>query len=701
MNTPNVLQNEQLTIGQALQRAYAHWQAGQAMQAEQLCLRILQADGQQADALNLMAVMAHAYRKLDMAVDFARRACQAQNTPAHYLSNLAEMARQRGLLAEAEAAGRRAVNTDPAMAGAWNNLGIILQESGKFDESLACLEKVVALMPDNPEAHNNLGNTFKRLGRQEQAEASYRRALELNPGYAEAHSNMAFLLSELGRFDDAAAAGRAAIDYNPQLVDAYLNLAEIETSRSRHAQALQWLSALEAFAPRHPGRLTALSEILQKLGRSEDALVAARDAVAVAPDSANAHYILGKRLQELGQTTEAQASFARAAELPGTVAEDALVSIAASHMENGDKELAVESFDKVLKRFPGSVKATTARVDSKKYLAGDPEIAAMEAALAVVPPPGINARMDLHFALGKAYLDTGDSALAFSHLERGNGIRRSTLTYDSAATTAWMRRIGDSFTPEVMQRWGGAGAVSDLPVFIVGMPRSGTTLVEQILASHASVHGAGELTYLRQAADKAGPFPDLLAHVDGATLTAIGEDYLSRIRVLAPNALRVVDKMPANFLHAALIPLILPGARIIHCRRDPVDTCLSCYSKHFAGEQAFSYQLEELGQFHRAYQDLMAQLRLVLPPERFIEVDYESVVDDLEGQARRLIDFVGLPWDDACLSFYETRRVVRTASVAQVRQPIYTTSRGRWRKHADHLGPLLAALGIAAPQDAG
>lgn len=696
MSTNNVPTNDPLTIPQALQRAYAHWNAGQAAQAEHLCLQILHVIPQQADALNLMAVMAHAYGKLDMAIDFLRNACAAPDASASCLSNLAEMCRQKGLLAEAEQAAQRAVQVDPALIAGWSNLGIILQESGKLDASLECLEKVVALQPESPESHNNLANTCKCLGLLDRAQAAYERALELHPGYAEAHSNLSFLFSEQGRFDEALAAGRAAIDINPLLADAYLNLAQVETSRSRNEAALQWINALHSFAPKHPGGLSARAQILDKMGHDEAALAAAREAIAVSPDNANAHHVLGQQLQKAGQHHEALAAFKRAVELPGTVAEDALISIASAHMENGDKDIAITAFEDALQAWPASTKAMAARIDTRKFIAGDPDIACMEAALNKMPPPGIGARMNLHFALGKAYLDTGESAQAFRHLDCGNAIKRATFTYDSKATTAWMQRIAAAFTPELMQRLEGAGAPSELPVFIVGMPRSGTTLLEQILASHPSIHGAGELSALRHAVDQMGAFPDNVGQLDDATLRRMGEDYLAQVQPLAPlQAVRIVDKMPANFLHAGLIPLALSGARIIHCRRDPVDTCLSCYSKHFSGEQLFTYQQDELGQFHRAYQSLMAQLRQVLPPERFIEVDYEAVVDDLEGQARRLIDFVGLPWDDACLAFYETRRVVRTASVAQVRQPIYTSSKGRWRKYESHLGPLLDALGVA------
>lgn len=700
MNKNNYPVAQQLTIPDALNQAYAHWNAGQAYQAEQLSLRVLQVLPQQPDALHLLGLIAHAYGKLDLAIDYLRKACLWPSAPATYCSNLAEMCRQKGLLAEAEQAARRAVDQEPELVAAWNNLGIIQQESGKFEAALECLRHVVALQPDNPEAHNNLANTYKRLEDLEQAQASYQRALALRPDYAEVHSNLALLWNDLGRFDEAIIAAERAIDINPQLADAYFNLAQIEMSRMRYADARRWIDALIAFAPKHAGALSARAKLLMKDDHLQDALACARQAVSIAPDSANGHNMLGQVLQMLGQHDEAAASFDRAATLPGTVAEEALVARALLLMEAGSKDDAIAAFERTLERFPGSVRVMAARADTKTYRSDDADIAAMEAALVRAIKPTISDQMSVHFALGKAYLDTGDSERAFFHLDKGNAIKRATFNYDAGATSAWMRKIAAAFTPELMDKFRDAGTASQRPVFILGMPRSGTTLVEQILASHPGIHGAGELSALRHALDNAGTFPDALMHWSREDFARIGRDYLSRVDGLAPDALRLVDKMPANFLYAGLIPLVLSGARIIHCRRDPVDTCLSCYSKHFAGEQMFAYRLDELGAFHRDYQMLMESLRKVLPPERFLEVDYENVVDDLEGEARRLIAFVDMPWDDACLSFYKTRRVVRTASVSQVRQPIYATSKGRWRRHASQLGPLLAALGIVPPGDA-
>jgi hypothetical protein len=232
-----------------------------------------------------------------------------------------------------------------------------------------------------------------------------------------------------------------------------------------------------------------------------------------------------------------------------------------------------------------------------------------------------------------------------------------------------------------------------MPIFVLGMPRSGTTLVEQILASHPQIHGGGELPVLRQVADGAGHYPESVPGLTGDAITAMGRQYLARIAPLSGRP-RLVDKMPANFLYVGLIRLILPNARIIHCRRHAADTCLSNYTKLFASEQLFSYDLGELGSFYRAYDELMAHWRATLPAARLIEVSYEDVVDDLAGQARRLVEWLDLPWDDACLRFHETQRVIRTASLSQVRQPIYTGSKGRWRRYSAYLAPLLTELGL-------
>jgi tetratricopeptide (TPR) repeat protein len=691
---PTAPQN--LTLDQALARAHAHWDAGQATQAEILCQQVLAQWPGQGDALHLMGLMALSFGNLDLAIDHLRRACQAPRAPAVYVSNLAEMCRQRGLLDEAEGAARRAVAMNPQLVAGWNNLGIILQERGKLDESLACLERVIALQPGDPLARNNIGNTLKRLGRLGEARAQYEAALALEPRYAEALNNLATLLTDLGETDLALATARRAIDANPRLVDAYINAAGIETDRRNHGEALRWVQAALTFAPTHAGALTAQAGVLKGLDRPEEALAAARQAVAAGPQASEALNGLGEALQDLGRTEEALAAFTAAAAGGGFAQEKAMVNRAMALVERGDKAQAVEALRAALAAHPRSASAHMAISDLKRYAPDDPDIAAMEALLG---PGRVESRADrtsLQFALGKAYMDAGDAARAFAHLNAGNQAYRRTFAYDADATHAWLGSIPGHFPPALFERLAGAGAASPTQVFVIGMLRSGTTLVEQILASHGEVHGAGELILLQQIADAAGGFPQLAEGLTPDSAARMGQAYLDGIAPLSAGKARVVDKMPANFVMAGLIPLILPGARIIHIRRDPVDTCLSIYTKLFAKAQPFAYDLTELGQFHRDYQTLMAYWRDVLPADRFIEVDYENLVDDLEAQARRLIAFLGLDWDAACLSFDKTKRLVRTASQNQVREPIYKSSIGRWKPYAKQLSPLLDALGVSA-----
>ena len=687
-------QSSDLSIEEALNRAYTHWNAGQADQAELFCQRVLAVWPGQSDACHLMGLMAHAFGNLDLALQHVRRACQAPRAPAPYFSNLAEMCRQKGLLEEGEQAGRRAVAISPDLIAGWNNLGIILQEQGKYAEALACLERVVGRQPDNPEAHNNLANTCRRLGRLDLAETHYAKALELHPNYAEAHSNLANLLNDLGQSERAAAEARTAIELNPRLADAYLNLGAVEMGRHRHGEALRWLEALLMFAPAHGGGLAARAMALKHLDRLDAALESARRAVAAVPDSADTHNALGQVLCALNRFDEAAACFEHAAARSGPAAERARLNHAVLLMETGRKAEALAACDALIEDHPHLSAAWSNRADLKTFTVGDSDIARMEALLKAEHLRSFDDRMSLHFALGKAYLDVGDDDGAFRHFDQGNRMKRSTLSFDIDATERWMAGFPDLFPASRPTADGGGGSASDLPVFVVGIPRSGTTLIEQILASHPEVHGAGELPTLQRLVDRLGAYPATVAGLSPAESTRLGEEYVARVAPLAQGRRHVIDKMPANFLHAGLIHLILPQARIIHCRRDPVDTCLSCYTKLFSSEQPFAYDQAELGRFHRANPTLMAHWRAVLPEDRFIEVDYEAVVADIDTQARRLVAFLGLPWDECCLRFHETQRAIRTASVNQVRQPLYTTSTGRWKRHARHLEPLLAALAV-------
>ncbi|WP_119310122.1 tetratricopeptide repeat-containing sulfotransferase family protein [Cohaesibacter haloalkalitolerans] len=678
-----------MTVVDALERANAHWNAGQLEQAESLCQRVLAVLPDQPDALHILGLIAHTCGNLDLAIGHLRKACLSPRVPALYLSNLAEMCRQKGALSNAEDAARRAVALDAGLVQAWGNLGIILQEMGQLEESAACLERVVAAQPEAATAHNNLANTYSRLGSLEKARAHYMRALELRPDYAEAQSNLASLLNQLGQFEAAAEAARLAIDLDPRLADAYVNLAGAEMNRMRLGEALRWVEALLSFSPLHGGGLAAKARILWQLDLMDDALATARRAVAASPQSSDTHNVLGQILQAMDFGNEALAAFDKAASLPGLPVA-ALANRAAALMEQGAMDAALAGFDAVIANHPRHVRSWANRVDLKRFAADDPDIDRMETLLTTTSD--FNDQIALHFALGKAHLDAGQSGSAFAHFNEGNRMKRSTFALDIKASGRWMREIADTFSQSALEHLAGQGHPSDMPIFVLGMPRSGTSLIEQILASHPDVRGAGELLTMNRLASNLPGYPEGATGLTGEQLRQMGEVYLARLAPLAKGRRHVIDKMPANFMHAGLIRLVFPQARIIHCRRDAIDTCLSCYTRLFTTEQRFTYDLAELGQFYLDYQSLTDHWRAVLPASHFIEVDYEAVVDDLEGQARQLLAALNLPWDDHCLAFHKTSRIVRTASATQVRQPIYKSSVGRWKSYAKHLQPLLNVL---------
>jgi hypothetical protein len=308
--------------------------------------------------------------------------------------------------------------------------------------------------------------------------------------------------------------------------------------------------------------------------------------------------------------------------------------------------------------------------------------------------------INLHFALGKAFADVDDNERSFHHLTLGNAGKRSQSVYDETNALENLARTRGAYTSEMISRNCCGGTPSEVPVFIVGMPRSGSTLVEQILASHRDVHGAGEIgNFHTVMSDLGGPvaealtLPEAVSRISGDQLSRLGTNYLHSIHAAAPAARRIVNKMLGNFRFVGLMALAMPGARFIHVQRDPIDTCVSCFSTLFSECIPYAYDLEELGRYYRAYAAVMEGWRMLLPPGRMLEVKYEAVVADLEGQARRIVEHCGLDWDPTCLEFHRNSRTVRTASMAQVRRPLYKSSVGRWRAYERFLGPLLGQFG--------
>ncbi|WP_246731783.1 sulfotransferase [Methylocapsa sp. S129] len=336
---------------------------------------------------------------------------------------------------------------------------------------------------------------------------------------------------------------------------------------------------------------------------------------------------------------------------------------------------------------------------AKRFEPGDSRIQAMEELVREDTSLGVDDRVYVHFALGKAFDDIGNRERSFHHLSCGNALKRKQSGYNERDVLGQLERTQVAYTSELMSRNEARGNPSPVPIFVVGMPRSGTTLVEQILASHSDVHGAGEIKDFDMAVRELGGSaawalhsPEVVSQMSGEQFQSLGANYLRRILAAAPSSRRIVNKMTENFRFAGLIALALPNARIIHVRRDPIDTCFSCFSALFEESLPYAYDLAELGRYYRAYEALMSFWRGVLPQRVMIDVRYEDVVADVEGQSRRIIGHCGLDWDARCLDFHLSERSVRTASLVQVRRPLYKSSVGRWRRYEDFLEPLFASL---------
>jgi lipoprotein NlpI len=436
--------------------------------------------------------------------------------------------------------------------------------------------------------------------------------------------------------------------------------------------------------------------VLRGLGRIEDALLRFRQAIAIDPNSAATHIDLAYTLYEFGRSEEAIAHYKRAIALePDNAAAHSGLGIVLVAVGRTDE--ARQAFDAAINLAPNDPNIFFHLGRAIRFSRDDRYLPLMKRLLDDAHTMPSEAQIYLHLAIAKAFADIGDEAQSFHHLLKGKALKRQQTPYDEAGTLNWLTRVQRVFSPALMREKTGQGNSSDVPVFIVGMHRSGTTLVEQILASHPRCFGAGELENMgRLVKDLKGPdrseFPETVPFLSGDRLNELGARYLSGVRRFSATADRITDKMPINFVYVGLIHLMFPNARIVHTVRDPRDTALSCFSTLFAHGLDYSCDLAELGRFYRGYRSLMAHWRNVLPPDAMLEVKYETLVNNFEEQARRIVSHCGLEWDEACTSFYRTERAVLTPSVGQVRRPIYQSSVERWRRYETFLQPFIKEL---------
>jgi Tfp pilus assembly protein PilF len=516
------------------------------------------------------------------------------------------------------------------------------------------------LKPNYAEGHNSLGNGLLDTGHFADAAASYRRALALRPQYAEVHSNLGNALRELGQPSEALESYRHALELQPDLAEAHCNL----------------------------------GHVLLDLGQPDEALASYRRASEVDPRYAAAHAACALALRQQGDAAAAHDSCRRSLEIhPDRPASLAL--LAELQADQGEFAQAEDLLRRAIAREPDLPQAWAGLARYRKLTAQDAAWLASAQRIAAQPLPRRQAA-NLRYAIGKYFDDVGDFAAAFASYREANELMKHSATaYDASAVTERFDFIMRTFDSTWIERVRSAALQSTRPVFIVGMPRSGTTLAEQILASHPAVFGAGELTYWNVAASSCER--RLRAGEDAQTVLAqIADGYLRRLDGFSTDALRITDKMPANFVNLGLIHGLLPNARIIHMRRSPLDTCLSIYFHYLPGANTYAHDLADLAHYYREYLRLMQHWRGTLANDALLEVPYEGLIDDQEGWSRRMLDFIGLPWDARCLDFHNTARNVTSSSNWQVRQPLNRAWQGRWRDYEAYLGPLRALQAIDA-----
>lgn len=585
----------------------------------------------------------------------------------------------------------RALEIEPRGPEARNNLGNALQELGEYEQAAACYRQALELSADDPEIHCNLANVLRRLGRLEEAVASAQRAVALDPRLSVAHNNLGLALAALGRHREAVASFRRAVQLNSHFPEALRNLANVLHDTGEYEEAVSLHRTALGLDPQSADGHCQLGNALSELGRVVEATTSFRRALELQPEHAHALLGLATALRLQWRAAEAEASIrAVLAAHPDDI--EALCLLGDLHVDRGDFTQAQELFQRA-QALDANYAPVLCSIAAHRRMTAD-DGAWLQAAEALLAKPLTLAHeIALRYALGKYHDDLRRYDEAFGEYRSANELsRRHEPAYDRTKLAQHVDQIIGHCDAEFVRSSHEGACEADLPVFVIGMPRSGTSLIEQILASHPDVYGVGEVRFWDKAYES---FARAAGDAGANALAGAARDYLEQLRTLAEPARRVVDKMPANFLYAGLIHAALPRARIIHMQRDPLDTCLSIYFQNFFRLQPYANDLESLAHYYGQYQRIAAHWRAVLPPTTLLEVPYEALIEDQEYWTRRTLEFIGLPWDPKCLDFHRTDRVVITASRWQVRQTISTRSIGRWRNYEKFLAPLrpLAGLG--------
>ena len=621
------------SIDQVFDRAMQLHQHGDFQQAEQLYRQVLQAQPRHSHTKNLLGVLLSQYNK--------------------------DHARAQKLITEA-------IRIDPDVADYHNNLGLVLQQLGKFEEAARSFRQAIHVDPAFTMAWFGLGNVSVGLGDAATAVTSYQKALEGNPRFFAAMNNLGNVYRTTKNFNEAENIFNHVLEQKPDFAEAWYNLGMLYKSIGNGEGALAAFDRVLALKPRSR-TAWCMRGVCRKLFL-RDALGALDDfdqASSIDTRFVPSYLYKADIYRDLGRFEESENELRKALDIDGSAVGAYLGLVSSKACTEQDLYNMQSALDEI-------------DLDPQRLVY-------------------------LHFALGKIFQDRCEYEKAFRHLEQGNRLYRSTYQYEHHSTVELHYSLMRTFDKQNIERYSKFGSDSELPVFVLGMPRSGTTLVEQIIGAHPQVHAAGELEFFGRNAIELvmrqqipGQAPDWSLLLNETDIRRLASAYLARLRNLNADALRITEKMPHNFQQIGLIAILFPNARIIHCRRHPLDNCLSIYEQLFNVRHHYAYDLRELGWYYREYLRLMQHWEEVVPG-RIIHVQYEELVGNPEDSSRKLIHHVGLSWDERCLEFYKTERMVSTISQWQVRQKIYTSSINRWRNYEPWLSPLIEALGDAVP----
>ena len=642
--------------------------ASQPRLAAEQAAEILKVIPGQRDACLLLGVARRSCGELEPAMVVLQQLCQGHPdwALAHY-----ELAVTLGLVGQGDAAIaalRRAVEIKPDMSNAWRALGDHLSAVGDAAGADAAYARHIKAASKDPRLLAAAGALVEN--RIPEAEFLLREHLQRAPTDVAALRMLAEVGGRLGRYADAEILLARCLELAPSFDAARHNYATVLNRQGKPAAALSQARELLVKEPHNPGYRTLMAAILANLGDYDEAREIYHQLLQEYPGQPSLWMSYGHTLKTTGHVTDSIEAYRQAITLHSTVGE-----------------------------------AYWSLANLKTFRFADADLAAMRAALARQDLSDED-RLHFEFSLGKALEDAEHYEESFEHYTKGNALHRNSHPYSAAANSRFVQGAIELFTPRFFASRAGSGCPARDPIFILGLPRSGSTLLEQVLASHSLVEGTMELPDLPQiareiargdrSADEPG-FHEALASLSAAQLRALGERYMESTRSMRKTgAPFFIDKMPNNWLYVGFIQLILPNATIVDARRHPLGCCLSCYKQHFARGQNFTYGLEDLGRYYRDYVKLMAHFDAVLPG-RIHRVIYERMIDDTEAQVKKLLARCGLAFEDACLLFYENERAVRTASSEQVRQPIFREALDHWRHYEPWLGPLEDALGPVLP----